>query len=595
MYADSNAVPRVINKLRLPRYSAFVGAIIWIVIMAIQLLSKSNSPDALNLLLALAVSVVAPLALVLVATPNRIGSYPKLFTFAVALQPVAALLAVAALFLEPGTVATLLILPWLLFTGITAAHGFVRLFSIFPPVEELVVDVGLIYVAIGGFWTFLSRAALSVFDFHEPVVTLTAIHFHYISLSALVITGMIGRCLQCHESRARRLYQSAAVGMITAPVLVALGIAFSIIIEAIATILLSLSLATLALLTLFRIVPRQGISWQTGFLVLSSVAVLFTMFFASAYVVGRLTSGWTLTIPTMIEVHGWINAVGFGLLGLFGWAMSTPLPRTPMPGIPFSRLSGKSFIGPHFFDGVIDKQSKRKPTGLVDSLSEYQRPDFPVDTLHSGIRAFYERTAFHGLLVVPEWKPGFRVLSRLYKQISKRTGQMNFPLAPESSEDLIASSIVPLDDKLDGRTGVRAWIRTYEKTGEAVYVAAYATHTHAGHTYMNIAFPLPGGNLTSILRLYTSQENAEDTALILTSSRAGNKVGDEGVYFSTSHLSIRLPMNETISVWAADAAEAEERFELSAPPNTTVVARHDMWLLGMAFLSLYYFIYPIEG
>jgi hypothetical protein len=580
---------------RLPWYSTGTGTAIWLAILVVQLLSGSTILSVVNILLALAVLVITPIALILVAAPNRTGSYPKLYTSAVVLQPPAALLVAVAIFQEPGIIAALLVLPWLLFTGVTAAHGLVRLVSTLPPIEELAIDIGLIYVAIGGAWLFLSRAGFSIPGFREPIITLTAIHFHYTSLAALIMTGLTGRFLLHHESPGKRGYSLAALGVIIGPALVAMGITSSIIVETIATILFSLSLATVAGLTLFEIVPRKGVCWQSVFLSLSSVTVLFTLFFAVAYVLGRLSAGWTLTIPTMIQLHGWTNAIGFGLLGLLGWAMSTPSSRLPPVGIPFSHLSSMGYVGPHFFDRFMRGRPGGRPTGLVDNMSEYQRPDLPVDILHPDLRAFYEQTAFHGLLVVPEWKPGFRMLSRIYKPISRRIGQMNFPLQSESDEDLIASSIVPLDDRLDGREGVRAWIRTYEKTGEAVYAAAYATHTHAGHTYMNIAFPLPGGNLTSILRLQASQENAINTMLLLTTLRTGNKIGDEGIYFATRNLSIRLPMNETISVWAADADEAGERFRLAAPRNTTVIARHDMWLFGLAFLTLYYFIYPLKG
>jgi hypothetical protein len=224
---------------------------------------------------------------------------------------------------------------------------------------------------------------------------------------------------------------------------------------------------------------------------------------------------------------------------------------------------------------------------LVDNLEDYQRADFPVTALNPAIRAFYENTAAHGLLVIPSWQPGFRLLARLYKRFSTHIGQMNLPLQPESDEDQITSRIVPLDESRDGRHGVRAWIRTYTKTGAAVYVAAYATHREGKQSYMNIAFPLPGGNLTSILRLALRDPQDPDAGLVLTSLHAGQRIGAEGVYFSSPLLTVRLPINETISVWSA-----EQGVNPAAPTATTVVARHDMWLLGIPFLVLHYFIYP---
>ena len=44
---------------------------------------------------------------------------------------------------------------------------------------------------------------------------------------------------------------------------------------------------------------------------------------------------------------------------------------------------------------------------------------------------------------------------------------------------------MPLDDRKDGRSNVRAWVRTYIGSGNAVYVAAYANHSDGKKTYMN--------------------------------------------------------------------------------------------------------------
>lgn len=66
---------------------------------------------------------------------------------------------------------------------------------------------------------------------------------------------------------------------------------------------------------------------------------------------------------------------------------------------------------------------------------------------------------------------------------------MNFPVDNRDPENL-SSEIVPIDDRADGRKNVRAWVRTYNGTGAAIYVALYATHCLDDQPYMNIAFPL---------------------------------------------------------------------------------------------------------
>lgn len=579
------------NAPRLASLSTLVGGIVWIGAVTVRLIGQYGL-SSLDLILLLAVLVVAPLALVLVALPTRLDSQPLLYRLAVALQPPAALLVLGSLHLGAGPTAMLLSVPWFLFTLVIAAHGVVRLVSLWPLVEESAMNFGLVYLGVGGVWFLASRCAVPLAGFQEPLVTLTAIHFHFISLGALILTGMVGRSL-ARGTITWRLYRLAAAGMIVSPFLVALGITFALVIEAIATALISLSLAALAIITLRSIVPCTA-ARQSLLLAISSVSIIFTMIFATAYAFGRLTGAWEVTVPAMIQVHGWVNALGFVLPGLLAWALETPPGRVPAVGVPFSAFAGRGFIGPRFFDDAIHERPGKTPVGLVDDLAEYRRDDLPVDVLPPELRAFYEKTASHGLLVVPEWKPGFRLLSRLYKRISTRVGQMNLPLVPESDEGRIDSKIVPLDDAQDGRANVRAWIRTYESTGEAVYVAAYAAHRYGEHTYMNIAFPLPGGNLTSILRLHLLDDKRSRVGLALTSLRRVDAFGDEGVYFATRWLTVRLPINETISVWAANGDEAETRFSRPAPEHTTAVAQHEMWLFGKAFLTLYYFIYPIR-
>ncbi|MFW5942062.1 MAG: YndJ family protein [Chloroflexota bacterium] len=312
--------------------SAFLGGLVWLGVVAARLIGRSTLPS-LTLILLLGVLVIAPLALLLVALPHRTGAQARLYRLAVALQPPAALLAAGALIMDAGPTAMLLSIPWLAFTLVVAAHGAVRQLRIWPPLEESALNFGLIYLGVGGVWFLASRGGLSFLGFQEPIVTLTAIHFHFISLGALIFTGMVGRSLH-QESSSWGFYRLAAAGMIVSPFLVALGITFSVVIEAVATALATLSLLTLAAITLVRIVP-QSAARKSVLLITASLSILFTMSFATAYAFGRLTGAWELSIPTMIEVHGWVNALGFVLPGLLAWASETPPGRIPAsPDLP---------------------------------------------------------------------------------------------------------------------------------------------------------------------------------------------------------------------------------------------------------------------
>jgi hypothetical protein len=324
----------------------------------------------------------------------------------------------------------------------------------------------------------------------------------------------------------------------------------------------------------------------------SSVAMVLACLYAYSIVAGRLI----LSIPQMAMFHGVTNALGFSLCGLIAWSFIRPAARTLPPGLPFSRLSSRGYVGPDFFErhnAISD--SKRKPRGLVDDLEAYRRADFEPDTIHPCVRSFYEQTEEYGLLVRPHWRRGFRLGGRIAQGLGTLVGQMRLPVAAEQIGDRIESRILPIEDSIDGRRNVRAWVRTYLGTERAMYVAAYASHQWQGNTYMNIAFPYPSGNVSSILHLSCPGEGNEATrAVVLSTLPSAHAGGDQGVYFANRLLPIRLPINETITVWAADKKDAP--FNVAATnANVRVLARHEMWLCGIKFLELDYEIFPAKA
>jgi hypothetical protein len=309
------------------------------------------------------------------------------------------------------------------------------------------------------------------------------------------------------------------------------------------------------------------------------------MAFALAYSLGRLSSAWVVGLGQMVRWHGWLNALGFTFLGLLAWTIVMPLHHSTAPGIPFSRLPWRWHTGPDFLHriGAVDAGASVKPTGIVEKLSDYDREGFSTGAIAEPIIRFYEDTASHDLLVYPEWKRGFRFPAQIYKQISRRLGQMNFPSQPDSDETHITSDIVALRDDLDGREHVRGWVRTYTQTGQAVYVAAYSSHQHLECRYMNIAFPLPLGNLTSVLRLDLPTE--PDGGLLLSSY--SDRGQDQGVYFVSPVIVVRLPINETIRVYPPGTPYEGHPVDYSAGK---LLAEHKMWLFGFHFLTLHYSI-----
>ena len=126
-----------------------------------------------------------------------------------------------------------------------------------------------------------------------------------------------------------------------------------------------------------------------------------------------------------------------------------------------------------------------------------------------------------------------------------------------------------------------------------MYVAAYATHSRLANTYMNIAFPLPGGNLSSILHLATITSSGDrGGGIVLSTLNHAHIGGDQGVYYANRIIPIRLPINEVITVWPV---RRENNEALGAQGLLPVLqAKHEMWIFGINFLNLDYDIFLIE-
>ena len=535
---------------------------------------------------AFAALIVVPMGLRLAATPTRAGVHALPWRVIVLLQPLAAIALLISLATSPGRVAGWCSLPWLMVGLCAALFGLWR----FLPrpqqrLDEVCLDAALWCLPVGGAWLVAERFGWAPFGFGGTIARLTAIHFHFAGFALLVFAAMTGRSL----SRTTSAFRVCAACLLSGIPLVALGIVQSrhgiSIVSLAATLVLSTGVWLLAFQTITRVAgihPR----WVGALLGLASVAATVAMALASLYSLGGKFGLPLIDMAGMWKTHGLLQAVGFCFAGLLAWLCAHPASRLPAPGIPFSQLTSGGFTGPDFFTrtGALD-ETRSHPTGIVDALDDYRRPDFETRDVAQAVRAFYENTSAHGLLVCPEWQSGFAWLGRMMSGIGARLGQMRFPLTADTKADLIQSQIVAVRDLVDGRTNVRGWIRTYE-SGHAMYVAAYSTHRLHTETFMNIAFPLPGGNVTSILRLRALGAGVELTTL--HDARLG---GDQGVFFANGFCPVRLPIDETISVWPASAAPPE--LARGFPRDMTVLARHDMWFLGIKFLVLKYGIWPV--
>ena len=573
---------------RLPGISALAGGVLWFGILFVRI--ETNETELIQKILLLGILVVVPLGLLLVATPNRDGTHSLPYRLAVIAQPIGALASVVSFLLEPGMTAAVLASLWLLVVVLIAWFGLSRFLRRgLRPSEEFCIDAGLIYVAVGGVWFTMSRLGTQPLGFGDTIVLLTAVHFHFAGFAAPILAGLTGRTVAA-SGRARILFRLAAMGIVSGTPLVAVGITFSPLLALVGAIVISFGLVLLAIVVLSWLLRSSASLPGRILLAVSSISSSIAMVLACLYAYSIVEKTLIIDIPRMAMTHGIVNAFGFALCGLLGWLIVGPKSRVFPPGVPFSKLPTQSFAGPNYFDRVgALSNSKPQPLGLVDDFSIYRRADFDPDSVDPVVRSFYEETFRYRLVVRPHWRFGFRLGGRIAHSFGTRVGQLRLPIAAESQQDHIESRLLPLDDSIDGRSGVRGWIRTYAGTDGAMYVAAYASHSMMGNTYMNIAFPLPGGNLTSILRI-TPHTSGDSIGVILSTLAAADPGGDQGVYFANRLMPVRLPVSETITVWRVDSKNPEVM--TSGQERPVLRAKHQMWLFGINFLELDYDIFP---
>lgn len=301
---------------RIPRIFPWAGAILWIGLLLAPPIGE-GALQPIYTLLAFAVLVLVSLTLPLLESPtgssNRFGSMRATRIW----QPIAALLAVASLILPPGGPAVTLALGWFAFTGSVSLTGLLRLRN--PggwTLDAVVKDVGMLYLAVGGAWLVIDRLGANPLGFSDAIVALTAIHFHYAGFIAPVLTGVFADSLPAHSGAARSLCRAGALGVIIGPPIIALGITVSGVVELVGVIAQTTGLSLVALAMWLGLVRTSRPPLTRGLLALASLSVFGGMLLAVGYAVGLRTNFWTLTIPQMVTVHGWGNALGFALPGV---------------------------------------------------------------------------------------------------------------------------------------------------------------------------------------------------------------------------------------------------------------------------------------
>jgi hypothetical protein len=299
---------------------AVVGGVLWITV-ALGFALKMLELTTISLLFLLAPLVTVPLGLELA---SRIGPEHE-FTFPIRLaqwlQPVAATFAAASFWFSPGP-AAILVLPWFVFASFLGVWGFVRLArGGFKSLRTFCTMAGLIYLPVGCAWLVASRAALSPMGFQEPIVLLTAVHFHFAGFAAPILAAATAASLQKARAMTRTVFKVVAIGVVAGPGLLAAGFLTGPRLKLVAALMIVVSEVGLALF--FLLAAYRQRPWLAQVLiVLSSASVLFAMVLVAVWAIGDFLRMPLVDLAAMARFHGTANAIGFTTCALVGWTLA---------------------------------------------------------------------------------------------------------------------------------------------------------------------------------------------------------------------------------------------------------------------------------
>ena len=294
--------------MRMPH--VVIGTVVWLLV-ALAMSTGGVDLSLIDILLLLAPLVLVPIGLVVAGRTgdDRIGL----------LRVAAAALLVPALLAEPGAIAGALALPWAavaVVLAVTATLGWIASPDLRP--SALARLASPVYLPVGATWVVVSRLGLRPVGIGEPIVELTAVHFHFAGFVAALLAA---RTCEAATGQAPGWAAAGTILTIASPPIVAMGFTTgSAVFQIGGALLLSMGVWIIAGLTFAVVVPVTPDVPARALLSLSALAVVVPMVLAGFWAAAQHVDVPALDVPAMARVHGTLNAFGFSLAGLVGWA-----------------------------------------------------------------------------------------------------------------------------------------------------------------------------------------------------------------------------------------------------------------------------------
>jgi len=303
------------------RGHAVVGALIWLASW-FALPDRGSFMGFLEWVVIFALLVVTPLGLALLdRTPASRFSRP-LVRFVHLLQPLAGYVAAVSFLLPTGPLAAAAAAPWAAVAAFLALAGVLGIPNLrTTKIRELPAWAAHFFFPFGAAWVVMSRAGLSLPSLRgtigEPIVILTAVHFHFMGLGLPILVDRIGRALPERVTR-RPLVTFCFLAIVAGPPTVALGFVVDGAFQVSGALVLALAVVAFSVLSLVFVVPKvRGLAKAA--LAVSALAGMWATPLGFAYTLVQFVPEIGITIPWMVRFHGIVQAFGLVFCGLLAW------------------------------------------------------------------------------------------------------------------------------------------------------------------------------------------------------------------------------------------------------------------------------------
>jgi hypothetical protein len=317
-YGAVTAWLRAPCPLRAARWrDEIIGATLWLAVF-VGWASGATRLSVIDVLLALAILVVTPLALPMLPSAGRArgGHGPS-----AVVMPAAALGAVASAS-TPGPLSGVLAVPWFAVCSFVALGGLRRwLRERSLSLVHLTLLTSALFLMVGGGWLVVSRFGWRPLGFGSDIVELTSVHFHYAGMASSLLASLTLSTVDKKPRPPQKAARVAAAAIASSPPVVAAGFTLWPALQVTGGAALATGLIILAVVTIRSVLPALPAGPWRPMLALSAIAVVAPMVLAVDWALGQHSSVPALTIPQMAAAHGTINAVGFVLCGVLAWRL----------------------------------------------------------------------------------------------------------------------------------------------------------------------------------------------------------------------------------------------------------------------------------